>query len=95
MVIFGYMGLTDRPGKIIYLILAIMFLIGFLVLIRIHDGIEKQQRLLGARETAAKAYPARFTNEWRSFPDDGSRGLTDLDRKYSGDDRTAHAVFAE
>ena len=80
MVIFGYMGLTERPGKIIFLILGIMFLVGFLVLIRIHDGIEKQQRLLGAREAAVKAYPARFTDEWRSFPDDGSRYL---DKKHT------------
>ncbi len=74
-VVLLYLGLTERPGKELYLIGGIVCFVGFLVLIRIHDGIEKKQRLLSARKTAVENYPARFGTEWRSFPDDGSKYL--------------------
>ncbi len=74
-VILIWLGLTSRPGKELYLIGGILCFIGFLVLIRIHDGIEKKQRLLAAREAVVDAYPARFGTEWREFPDDGSKYL--------------------
>ena len=72
-VILIWLGLTSRPGKELYLIGGILCFIGFLVLIRIHDGIEKKQRLLAAREAVVDAYPARFGPEWREFPDDGRK----------------------
>ena len=74
-VVLLYMGLTERPGKLFYLWGGIALIAGFLALVRLHDMIEKKQRLLAARETATKAYPARFTNEWREFPENGSRYL--------------------
>ena len=83
-VILLYMGLTERPGKIIYLIGGIAGFAAFLFLIRLHDGIEKKQRLLAARETAVRAYPERFTDGWRDFPENGSRYL-EMDTDYSHD----------
>ncbi len=72
IVILLYLGLTERPGKELYLIGGIVCIVIFLVLIRIHDGIEKKQRLLAARAAVVEAYPARFGTGWREFPDDGS-----------------------
>ena len=74
-VVLIYLGLTERPGKELYLIGGILCFIGFLVLIRLHDGIEKKQRLLAAREAVVDAYPARFGTGWRDFSDDGSKFL--------------------
>ena len=78
-VILLYLGITKRPGQELYLIGGILAIVGFLVLIRIHDGIERKQRLLEARRTAVDAYPARFGTEWRDFPDDGGRYLEKTD----------------
>ena len=83
-VILLYMGLTERPGKLIYLIGGIVGFAAFLFLIRMHDGIEKKQRLLAARETAVRAYPERFTDGWRDFPENGSKFL-EIDNDYSHD----------
>ncbi len=74
-VILLYLGLTERAGKEIYLILGILCVAGFLLLVRLHDGVEKKQRLLSARETAVSAYPRRFTEEWRDFPENGTEFL--------------------
>lgn len=74
-VILIYLGLTKRPMQELYLVAGGLAVLGFLILIRLHDGIEKQQRMLAARATAVEAYPARLGTEWRNFPDDGSRYL--------------------
>ena len=74
-VVLLYLGLTERPGKELYLIGGILCIVAFLVLIHIHDGIEKKQRLLEARKTVVEAYPARFGTGWREFPEDGSEYL--------------------
>ena len=74
-VVLIYLGLTERPGQEIYLIAGCLSIVGFLVLIRLHDGIEKKQRLLQARAAVVEAYPARFGTGWREFPEDGSRYL--------------------
>ena len=74
-VILIYLGLTKRPMQELYLAAGGLSVLGFLILIRLHDGIEKQQRMLAARATAVEAYPARLGTEWRNFPDDGSEYL--------------------
>ena len=88
-VILLYMGLTERPGKIIYLIGGIAGFAAFLFLIRLHDGIEKKQRLLAARETAVRAYPERFTDGWRDFPENGSS----LEQHCSGVRAAVNAIY--
>lgn len=78
-VVLIYMGVTDRKGKEIFLAAGIAMVIGFLVLIRLHDGVEKEQRLLKARETVVKAYPARFSDGWRDFSENGEEYLSKKD----------------
>ncbi|MCR4838146.1 MAG: DNA mismatch repair protein MutS [Eubacterium sp.] len=74
-VVLLYMGLTKRLMQEVYLIGGFLAIGGFLVLIRLHDGIEKKQRMLAARIAAVEAYPARLGTEWRNFPEDGGRYL--------------------
>ena len=74
-VILLYLGLTKRPMQELYLAGGIIGVVGFLILIRLHDGIEKKQRLLEARAMAVAAYPERLGTGWRNFSDDGSRYL--------------------
>ena len=74
-VVLLYLGLTKRPMQELYLVGGFIMLAGFLVLIRLHDGIEKQQRMLAARIAAVEAYPARLGTGWREFPEDGGRYL--------------------
>ena len=78
-VILLYMGLTKRPMQELYLVGGFLGVAGFLILIRLHDGVEKQQRMLEARIAAVAAYPARFGTDWREFSEDGSGYLQKAD----------------
>lgn len=44
---------------------------GFIVLMRLHDGVERSQRLEEARRAAAKAYLDREGEGWKSFSETG------------------------
>lgn len=47
-------------------------LAAFVFLVIWHDKVEKKEKLLESRFEVCRRYCARFTDEWRSFPENGS-----------------------
>ncbi len=63
----------------IFLIVGIAAVIGFVALIFIHGKLNEKLEYLRAKAIVYKRYIARFTEDWKSFKENGSEYLSDED----------------
>lgn len=67
----AYTGFTSNQPA--YLILSAVFFILFLTLVRFHNRLDERQRDTACRLAVTKDNLARFNDDWKQFPTDGSR----------------------
>lgn len=51
--------------------------LAFLLLLRVHDRVAREQRREQARRETLERYTGRFDERWKTFPDDGAPYLTE------------------
>ena len=72
-VILIALGVSNH--SIIYLLIGIIFVIGFIFLVRYHSLINENISSIKAKSKVLGRYLKRKSGEWRSFKDDGSEYL--------------------